>query len=148
MNAGESQPFFIDSNIWLYRFIVNCSDPNAIPKQQIATNITNQENLMISTQVVNEVCSNLIRKAGFNNLQIQNLLEELTQGCEILPVSPETFEYAVKLRDRYLISFWDSLIVASAVLGDATILYSEDMQDGLIINNSLQVINPFKDLNS
>ncbi len=27
MNAGESQPFFIDSNIWLYRFIVNCSDP-------------------------------------------------------------------------------------------------------------------------
>jgi predicted nucleic acid-binding protein len=54
----------------------------------------------------------------------------------------------VKLRDRYLISFWDSLIVASAVLGDATILYSEDMQDGLIINNSLQVINPFKDLNS
>ena len=148
MNGGESQPFFIDSNIWLYRFIVNCSDPNAIPKQQIATNITNQENLMISTQVVNEVCSNLIRKAGFNNLQIQNLLEELTQGCEILPVSLETLEYAVKLRDRYLISFWDSLIVASAVLGDATILYSEDMQDGLIINNSLQVINPFKDLNS
>nr|WP_231859803.1 MULTISPECIES: PIN domain-containing protein [Microcystis] len=77
-----------------------------------------------------------------------HLLEELTQGCEILPVSLETLEYAVKLRDRYLISFWDSLIVASAVLGDATILYSEDMQDGLIINNSLQVINPFKDLNS
>ncbi|MDB9506087.1 PIN domain-containing protein [Microcystis aeruginosa] len=148
MNAGKSQPFFIDSNIWLYRFIVNCSDTNAIPKQQIATNITNQGNLIISTQVVNEVCSNLIRKAGFNNLQIQNLLEELTQGCEILPVFLETLEYAVKLRDRYLISFWDSLIVASAVLGDATILYSEDMQDGLIINNSLQVINPFKDLNS
>lgn len=148
MNAGESQPFFIDSNIWLYRFIVNCSDTNAIPKQQIATNITNQGNLIISTQVVNEVCSNLIRKAGFNNLQIQNLLEEFTQGCEILPVFLETLEYAVKLRDRYLISFWDSLIVASAVLGDATILYSEDMQDGLIINNSLQVINPFKDLNS
>ncbi|MDB9432295.1 PIN domain-containing protein [Microcystis aeruginosa] len=148
MNAGESQSFFIDSNIWLYRFIVNCSDPNAIPKQQIATNITNQENLIISTQVVNEVCSNLIRKAGFNNLQIQNLLEELTEGCDILPVSLETLGYAVKLRDRYLISFWDSLIVASAVLGDATILYSEDMQDGLIINNSLQIINPFKDLNS
>ena len=148
MNAGESQPFFIDSNIWLYRFIVNCSDPNAIPKQQIATNITNQGNLIISTQVVNEGCSNLIRKAGFNNLQIQNLLEELTQGCRILPVSLETLEYGVKLRDRYLISFWNSLIVASAVLGDATILYSEDMQDGLIINNGLQIINPFKDLNS
>jgi predicted nucleic acid-binding protein len=148
MNPGESQPFFIDSNIWLYRFIVNCSDPSAIPKQQIATNITNQEKLLISTQVVNEVCSNLIRKARFDNSQIQNLLEELAEGCEILPVSLETLQYAVKLRDRYLLSFWDSLIVASAVLGDASILYSEDMQDGLIINNSLQVINPFRDLNS
>lgn len=146
MNAGESQPFFIDSNIWLYRFIVNCSDPSAFPKQQIATNITNQGNLIISTQVINEVCSNLIRKAGFDNSQIQNLLEELAQGCEILPVSLETLQYAVKLRDRYLLSFWDSFIVASAVLGDASILYSEDMQDGLIINNSLQFINPFKDL--
>jgi predicted nucleic acid-binding protein len=148
MNAGESQHSFIDSNIWLYRFIVNCNDPSAIPKQQIATNITNQENLIISTQVVNEVCSNLIRKAGFNNSQIQNLLEELAEGCEILPVSLETLQSAVKLRDRYLLSFWDSLIVASAVLGDASILYSEDMQDGLIIENTLQIVNPFRGLNS
>jgi predicted nucleic acid-binding protein len=58
------------------------------------------------------------------NSQIQNLLEELAEGCEILPVSLETLQYAVKLRDRYLLSFWDSLIVASAVLGDASILYS------------------------
>ena len=115
MNAGESQHSFIDSNIWLYRFIINCNDPNAVPKQQIATNITNQENLIISTQVVNEVCSNLIRKAGFNNLQIQNLIEELAEGCTILPVSLETLHSAVKLRDRYLLSFWDSLIVASAL---------------------------------
>jgi predicted nucleic acid-binding protein len=68
--------------------------------------------------------------------------------CEILPVSLETLQSAVKLRDHYLLSFWDSLIVASAVLGDASILHSEDMQDGLIINNSLQIINPFRDLNS
>ena len=46
--------------------------------------------------------------------------------CEILPVSLETLQSAVKLRDQYLLSFWDSLIVASAVLGDASILYSED----------------------
>ena len=148
MNAGESQRFFVDSNIWLYRFIVNCSDPSAIPKQQIATSITNQENLLISTQVVNEVCSNLIRKVGFNNSQIQNLLEELDEGCEILPVSLETLQSAVKLRDRYFLSFWDSLIVASAVLGEARILYSEDMQDGLILENTLQIVNPFRGLNS
>ncbi len=147
MNVGEPQSCFIDSNIWLYRFIINPRDTNAIPKQQIATTVTNSQNILISTQVVNEVCANLIRKAGFNNAQIQILLEELAQGCEILPVSLETLQSAVKLRDRYLLSFWDSLIVASAVLGGASILYSEDMQDGLMLENSLQIVNPFKGLN-
>jgi predicted nucleic acid-binding protein len=61
-------------------------------------------------------------------------------------VSLETLQSAVKLRDRYSLSFWDSLIVASAVLGDAKILYSEDMQDGLIVENTLQIVNPFRDL--
>ncbi|RUR77819.1 PIN domain-containing protein [Chlorogloeopsis fritschii PCC 9212] len=70
-------------------------------------------------------------------------IEEFAEGCEILPVSLETLQYAVKLRDRYLLSFWDSLIVASAVLGKASILYSKDMQDGLILQNTLQIVNPF-----
>ncbi|MBW4595467.1 MAG: PIN domain-containing protein [Brasilonema angustatum HA4187-MV1] len=144
MNVDKSQQSFIDSNIWLYRFIINPRDTDAISKQQIATAITNYQNILISTQVVNEVCANLIRKAGFNNAQIQILLEELEQGCEILPVSLETLQLAVKLRSRYLLSFWDSLIVASAILGDASILYSEDMQDGLILENTLQIVNPFR----
>lgn len=144
MNVDESQQSFIDSNIWLYRFIINPRDTDAISKQQIATTITNYQNILISTQVVNEVCANLIRKAGFNNAQIQILLEELEQGCEILPVSLETLQFALKLRAQYLLSFWDSLIVASAVLGNASILYSEDMQDGLILENTLQIVNPFR----
>ncbi|MFO5527059.1 MAG: PIN domain-containing protein [Cuspidothrix sp.] len=143
MNGGNMTTYFIDSNIWLYRFILNSSDSNAIKKQQIATTITSQENLLISTQVINEVCANLIRKAGFNNSQIKTLTEEFAQGCEILPVSLETIQYAAKLRDNYSLSFWDSLIVASAILGKANILYSEDMQHSLIINNTLQIVNPF-----
>jgi len=143
MKAGDSTRCFVDSNIWLYRLILNPSDLSAIQKQQIATKVTSQENLLVSTQVINEVCANLIRKAGFNNSQIQNLIEDFAEGCEILPVSLETLQYAVKLRARYLFSFWDSLIVASAILGEATILYSEDMQDGLVIENALRIVNPF-----
>ncbi|AFY50362.1 putative nucleic-acid-binding protein, contains PIN domain [Nostoc sp. PCC 7524] len=143
MNAGELTRCFVDSNIWLYRFILNSSEPSAVQKQQIATNVTSEENLLVSTQVINEVCANLIRKAGFDNSQIQNLIEDFSEGCEILPVSLETLQYAVKLRSHYLLSFWDSLIVASAVLGQASVLYSEDMQDGLIIENFLQIVNPF-----
>lgn len=98
MNAGDSTRCFVDSNIWLYRFILNPNDLSAIQKQQIATNVTSQENLLVSIQVINEVCANLIRKAGFDNSQIQNLIEDFGEGCEILPVSLETLQYAVKLR--------------------------------------------------
>ncbi|MFM6356409.1 MAG: hypothetical protein ACKPH7_06495 [Planktothrix sp.] len=45
MNAGKPQRFFVDSNIWLYRFIVNPNDSDARSKQQIATSITSQGNL-------------------------------------------------------------------------------------------------------
>jgi len=41
------------------------------------------------------------------------------------------------------LSFWDSLIVAAALLGEATILYSEDMQTGLAIHDQLTIVNPF-----
>jgi predicted nucleic acid-binding protein len=105
MNAGEFSPCFIDSNVWLYRFIVNPNDADSIRKQQIATTITNSPNILISTQVVNEVCANLIRKANFNNQQISRFIEELAEGCEILSVSFETIQSAVALREQYLVSF-------------------------------------------
>ncbi len=41
------------------------------------------------------------------------------------------------------ISFWDSLIVGSAVKSGCKRLYSEDMQYGLIVENELKIINPF-----
>ncbi len=43
-----------------------------------------------------------------------------------------------------MFSFWDSLIIASALHVDAKILYSEDMQDGLIVSGKLAIINPLK----
>jgi predicted nucleic acid-binding protein len=45
---------------------------------------------------------------------------------------------------KYSLSFWDSLIVASALAANAEILYSEDMQNGLLIENKLRIINPFE----
>jgi predicted nucleic acid-binding protein len=56
MNGGNMTTYFIDYNIWLYRFILNSSDSNAIKKQQIATTITSQENLLISTQLMSKIC--------------------------------------------------------------------------------------------
>jgi predicted nucleic acid-binding protein len=51
---------------------------------------------------------------------------------------------ACELRENYKFSYYDSLIISSAVLEDCYILFSEDMQDELIIENKLKIANPFK----
>jgi predicted nucleic acid-binding protein len=48
-----------------------------------------------------------------------------------------------QLRQEYALSFWESMVVACALAADAQILYSEDMQDGLIIRETLEIKNPF-----
>jgi predicted nucleic acid-binding protein len=42
-------------------------------------------------------------------------------------------------------SYWDSLIIASALKNNCSICYSEDMQHGQLIEDRLKVINPFKE---
>lgn len=50
---------------------------------------------------------------------------------------------ASRLRQRYALSFWDSTIIATALSADVSVLYSGDMQHGLIIEEALQIRNPF-----
>ena len=52
--------------------------------------------------------------------------------------------HASDLRSAYHLSYWDSLIIASALAVGATILYTEDMHDGLIVDNQLTIVNPVK----
>ena len=42
-------------------------------------------------------------------------------------------------------TYWDSLIVATALSSECSILYSEDMQHNQLIENKLRIINPFID---
>jgi predicted nucleic acid-binding protein len=137
---------FIDTNVWLYRLF----DDERIERQErerkraIATSITQQSNIIISTQVLNELTSNLIKKANFDETQIKDLIQSLYNRCQVVEFNLTIFQSASNLRTRYNLSFWDSLIVACALYSGAKILYSEDMQDSLIIENQLTIINPFK----
>lgn len=50
---------------------------------------------------------------------------------------------ASQLRHEYSLSYWDSLIVAAALASEVRVLYSEDMQHGLLIHETLKIVNPF-----
>ncbi len=86
----------------------------------------------------------LKRKVNLSEAQVFQLIEEFEQQCVVIDVITSMMEKASQLRTNYNLSFWDSLIVASALFSEANILYSEDMQDGLIVDNQLTIINPFK----
>ena len=137
---------FIDTNVWLYRLF----DDQRIEiaererKRNIATLLTNKSNLIISTQVVNEVSVNLIKKAKFDETQVKAAIQSLYNRCQVLEFDLSILESASDLRQQDNFSFWDSLIVASALAGSAAFLYSEDMQDGLIVSQQVNIINPFK----
>ena len=46
--------------------------------------------------------------------------------------------------ERYKFSFYDSVIAASALHAGCKILYSEDLQDGQVIDKQLRITNPFE----
>ena len=98
----------------------------------------------MSTQVINEACVNLIKKAHFSEQQIQQLIESFYAKYIVVELSKPLLLKASALRGQHALSFWDSIIVASALSTKATVLYSEDMQDGLVVENRLRIVNPFK----
>ena len=100
---------------------------------------------VISAQVVNEAVAILTRKYRFSLPDAHQVATALLTACEVVPVDADTIREAIRLTTRYKLSHWDSLIVSAALLAGCDTLHSEDMQDGLVIEEKLTVVNPFKE---
>ncbi len=136
----ENFKCFLDSNVWLYAL----SDQEEKRKKKAENLIEkNKKQICLSTQVINEVCLNLKRKTIIDERGIGNLISSFYLNYEVVELNEEILLKASDLRSRYSISFWDGLIVASALAANAEILYSEDMQNGLMVENKLKIVNPF-----
>jgi predicted nucleic acid-binding protein len=129
---------FLDTNVWLYAFV----EGNARKTETAATLIRRVEPVL-SVQVVNEICVNLLRKAGFAEARLRELIASFYGHYPVLDLTRDTLASASALRERYAFSYWDGLIVASALEAGSEVLYSEDMQDGLMVDGRLRIENPF-----
>lgn len=117
------------------------SQVKALACQQLIHN--NQHNIALSSQVVIEVVANLLRKGNFSEVQIIKFVEDVYQDHLVIDVSPKVMLEASQLRSKYSFSYFDSLIVSAALETGSTLLYSEDMHNGLIIEGQLTIVNPF-----
>ena len=130
---------FIDSNIVIY--VYSITEKN---KQFISEAIISQSYSVISTQVLQEIANVLHRKFGNNYVDVQNTLLECTAAVnEVYINTQQTILYACDIAQKYGYSFYDSLIIASAIESGCALLYSEDMQHHQLIEGKLKILNPF-----
>jgi predicted nucleic acid-binding protein len=106
--------------------------------------IRREPQIVVSTQVINEVAVNLLKKASYAEDDLRKLITSFYSRYRVIEIDHTSLVRASELRERYTLSFWDSLIIASALASDASIVYSEDMQDGLIVEGRVTIINPLK----
>ncbi|MGR8934501.1 MAG: PIN domain-containing protein [Gammaproteobacteria bacterium] len=127
---------FIDTNIIIYSLGKNST------KAHLAAPLF-LNSPTISTQVLSETTNVVSKRLGLSNEDIRRLIFWLEATCRIELISSTTINTALDIRERYQFSWYDSLIIATALESSCTILYSEDMQNGQLISASLRIVNPF-----
>jgi predicted nucleic acid-binding protein len=133
---------FIDTNVLIY-WVDDSTRADTVEQLLSGESV-------ISVQVLNEFANVLRKKRAMPLADIQSLCSTLINTCEVYDLSVRTHQTALALIARYSLSLYDANIVAAACLSGCTILYSEDMQDGLNIqcpeaagNFTLSIQNPF-----
>jgi len=130
---------FIDSNVIIYAY-----SNSEKAKQQIARKIIKENYTVISTQVLQEMSNTLRRKYMLDYSCIKETLQEcIYSNNEVYTNQQQTIFKACDIAMRYQFSFYDSLIVSTALESNCDILYSEDLQHNQIIDDVLTIINPF-----
>lgn len=86
----------------------------------------------------------LYTRLGMTWSEIREVLAQIRVVCPVEPVSVDTYEKALQVAERYGVSIYDALIVAAALMAGCTTLYSEEIQDGQVIERQLTIRNLFK----
>jgi predicted nucleic acid-binding protein len=128
----------IDTNILLYAL-----DDFYPEKQNISIQIIADKPLFCS-QTMSEFINVCLRRWKFPKDKVAELITTFLQQAEYVPVTEQMLAKSVQIMDKYDFQLFDAIIVASALESGCTILYSEDMKHGQLIEKKLKIINPFK----
>ena len=133
--------YFLDTNILIYAFSED--EPQ---KQEVALSFIENTygDTLISSQVINELCNIFLKKFKLSTCEVEEAVLELDSILDVVSFDISTQIKALKLKEKYQFQYFDALIVATALENKCKILYSEDMQHELLVENRLQIINPFK----
>ena len=127
---------FLDSNVILY--LASRQQAKADRAEElIATGGT------ISVQVLNEIVNVSRRKMRMSWDETRDFLSMVRGLLKVEPVTIEMHKAGIDLAERYGLSVYDAMIASAALLAECDTLFTEDLQDGLLVSGRLRVVNPF-----
>jgi predicted nucleic acid-binding protein len=129
---------FLDTNVLIYAVAKN--DPRAVKAEALLAS-----GGIVSIQSLNEFVSVGRRKLGMPWKEVKEFLDLICILCpDPVPISLDTHKAAVAIAEKYGYSIYDALVASAALEAGCKTLYSEDLQDGQIINRQLTIRNPFR----
>lgn len=129
---------FVDSNILIYAHTKQDERKRKIAQEILYTGL-----IIGNTQVVNESINVFIKRFKISLVEIQQIVDQVFLYLPVKTINPSTIQTGMKICSRYFYSYYDSLIIASALQNECSILYSEDLQHSQKIEKTLTIINPF-----
>ncbi|MDX2303491.1 MAG: PIN domain-containing protein [Microscillaceae bacterium] len=131
---------FVDTNIWLYGFIESQDQEKNVKAKNL---ILNQELIVISNQIIAEVSVNLLKKSNLVEKDLQQLILSFYDNYHVVSIQEAEYLKASALREKFSLSFWDSFIIATALISDCTTLFTEDLSHLQVFEGKLTIKNPF-----
>ena len=113
-------------------------------KGDITLRLFESDGLFVGIQVFNELCNVALRRK-FDWPKTRELLTTIEMLCvDVVPLTLDVHKRGLGIRDKYKLQMFDSLMLAAALEAGCATFYSEDMQDGQLIEHTLTIKNPFR----
>ncbi len=128
---------FFDTNVLLY--IASSDQAKAERAEELIA-----AGGVISVQVLNEFGNVARRKMALPWSETRAFLSILCHLMLVRPLTVEVHELGLDLAERYRLSVYDAMIAASALDAGCDMLWSEDMQDGMVLADRLHIADPFR----
>ena len=127
----------LDSNVLIYAFSSQDDLKKVTAKRLLL------ECKKLSIQAINETLYVLFRKFNFEVTELINVQKFLNEKFIVTGMDIDLLSRSLEILDKHRYSYWDSMMLAAAIVNDCDIIYSEDMHNKQIIEGKLQIINPF-----
>lgn len=137
--------FFLDTNVFVYAFDSAAPVKARRANELIRLAVTSRKGI-VSFQVVQEFLNVALRRFAhpMTPADGQQYLSSVLSPLLAVQSSPALYGDALRICSRDRLSWYDSLIVAGAIEGGCSTLYSEDLPHGLQADG-LRIENPFRD---